>query len=163
MPEVNVTHERPPRPRSSQASPALCAEYALIMGMKKREVVDVTDAPDGSGQLVTTHDGTIVLVVNGVVVGPYRPRTAHDTADASELWTLDDLVGEADRHDPPNSADPVKWIGGDPRRAFAVWRQRAAGFHLSMSDAIVRDPVANECRRIILASRWLTDEDAARL
>lgn len=50
---------RPPRP--THIDPALLADIAQLLAMKLREIIDVRDVEEGT--LVTTHDGTVMIVV----------------------------------------------------------------------------------------------------
>lgn len=142
--------------------------FAAVCGMAPEEIIAIAPDPGGKGTIVTFRDGHPNLVSHDDrYLGLYRVGTSNGTND--EPWTLEDLDEAA------NQLGRVVFGGGGldqllyapggyaPIRAFAVWKELAAGRQLSMAEAAIHVSQAAECRRVILASGWLTADDAAKL
>jgi hypothetical protein len=141
--------------------------FAAVMGMAPEEIIAVSPDPGGKGTIVTTHDGMPNLISpDDRYIGYYRPGASNGEDD--EPWTLDDLNAAADQLGKVSLAGNLNALlyapgGYAPIRAFAVWKTIAADRQLSMAEAAVQVSQAAECRRVILASGWLTAADAAKV
>ncbi|HKS45537.1 MAG TPA: hypothetical protein VJT49_10565 [Amycolatopsis sp.] len=176
---------RPPRPTHIPAD--VLAETARAMGMSQAEIIDVTDTDEG--RIVTTHDGSKTIIVpadrpdalgqTGVLA--YNPPPSIKTpryvahgapADpaTSEPWTVADLDLAASKiqHIPAPEGllgGPTRmgWVGADPIRARAVWLFAAEHSGVTPTVAAHQFAEAGACRRVILASGWLSEREAAAL
>lgn len=157
---------RPAKPKLVNQDKA--RHFASVMGMAPEEIIDVKNKPAGEGVLVTTKDGHISEISqDDRYLGPYRPE--HGSVNGTdEPWSLEDLDAAAEQLKVVISgrlSEQFLYADGGyaPVRAWAWWRAVAAGRHLSMAEAAIQNSDAAECRRIILASGWLTADDAAKL
>jgi hypothetical protein len=171
---------RPPRPQ--HVPDDVLAEAAHRLGMKRSEIVSVTDVD--AGQIVTTRDSRRVIIVSpdrpdglgqsGVLAlddGRPLPNGAAvycDPADARQQqsetaqWTVGDLDIEARRLKVPSmptggpgGPSRLPWVDGDPRRARACWLFLAERMSVTPAVAAQRSAEAAACRSVIVSSGWL--------
>lgn len=164
---TNLSPPVPPRPKI--LDPDQVQRFAQVMGMKAREIVDIYPDPNGRGMLVTDHGGTLSLISpDDRYLGLYRPGNP-EGEETNEPWTLADLAAAATRVQTNlNSGQKLEvWVNADggqaPVRAFAMWQALADKKGLTLAETAVRFPAAAECRRIVLASGWLSPDEAAEL
>lgn len=188
---MSLAPEAPARPPRPQHVPEeILAEAARRLGMKRSEIVAVTDTD--AGRIIETTDGNAVidvpadrpdsagqtglLIYRGVVcmsTGLPRyvdPATAGQQQGTGEAWTVADLDIEAARvhvpaptYDGPGGPSRRVWIGNDPVRARAVWCMIATGLGVEPQQAAHRSAEAGHCRQLITASGWLSAREAASL
>jgi len=188
---MSLAPEAPARPPRPQHVPEeILAEAARRTGMKRSEILAVTDTD--AGRIIETSDGNSVidvpadrpdgagqtglLIYRGVVcMSTSLPRyvdsaTAQRQQGGGEAWTVADLDVEAARvhvpaptYDGPSGPSRRAWIGTDPIRARAVWRMIAEGLGVEPQQAAHRSPEADHCRQVIVASGWLSAREAASL